>query len=65
MMQPDEPFADKAVTSHQRDLEGNLRSSPSEPISDFRRLRRLRVVRAWPFERFKQEHTWFGIKSFD
>lgn len=64
-MQPDELFADEAVTSHQRDVEGNLRSSPSERFSDFRRLYLLQVVRAWPFEPFKQEHTWFGINSFD
>ena len=64
-MQPDEPFVDKAVTSHQRDLEGNLRSSPSEPFSDFRRLCLLQIARARPFEPFKQEHTWFGINSFD
>ena len=53
MMQPDEPFADKAVTSHQISLEGNLRSSPSEPISHFRRNCLLLDVQARPFELFK------------
>ena len=43
-MQPEEPFWDKAVTRHQRDLEDNLRSSPFEPILDLHRLLLLQVV---------------------
>ena len=64
-MQPEEPFWDKAVTRHQRDLEDNLRSSPLEPILDLCRLRLLQVVRAWLSRPFKHENTRFEIYSFD